>query len=101
MKKPLSLLCLMFLSSTAHAGYSISAGFGKNFTNSVQTEENLKIELENDSHFTVSLDRTIDNARYGFFYSATELDMKDQHDGEEGHDDKGRDEEGHYESWLK
>ena len=78
MKKSLGLLCLMFLSSTAHAGYSISAGFGKNFTNSVQTEENLKIELEDDSHFTVSLDRTIDNARYGFFYSATELDMKDQ-----------------------
>ena len=64
MKKSLGLLCLMFLSSTAHADYSISAGFGKNFTNSVQTEENLKIELEDDSHFTVSLDRTIDNARY-------------------------------------
>jgi len=55
MKKSFGLLCFMFLSSTAHAGYSISAGFGKNFTNSVQTEEDLKIELEDDSHFTVSL----------------------------------------------
>ena len=77
MKKSLGLLCLMFLSSTAQADYSISAGFGKNFTNSVQTEENLKIELEDDSHFTVSLDRTLNNTRYGFFYSATKLDMKD------------------------
>ena len=80
MKKSLTVLCLMLTSFTASAGYSVSAGFGKNFSQSLETEENLKIDLDDDSQFTFSIDRTIESARYGLFYSATTLNMEAQTD---------------------
>ncbi|WP_404341198.1 hypothetical protein [Pseudoalteromonas mariniglutinosa] len=76
MKKALSVCCLLLTSFGASAGYSISASAGKSFNQSLTTKAGLKIELEDSNHFAFSIDKTLDSARYGLYYSSTTTDMK-------------------------
>lgn len=76
MKKALTLLCLLFASYGVSAGYSVSLYTGKSFNQSLETEEGLAVELDDSNHFAFSIDRTIDSARYGFYFSNTESDFE-------------------------
>ena len=72
MKKVFVLLCLLLVSQSALAGYSLSLYTGKSFNQSLETKNGLAIELKDSNHLAFSIDRTIDSARYGFYFSNTE-----------------------------
>ncbi|BDF93179.1 hypothetical protein RC083_09865 [Pseudoalteromonas haloplanktis] len=76
MKKAFTAFCLLFISHSAAAGYSLSVYTGKSFNQSLQTEEGLAIELDDSNHLAFSIDRTIDSARYGFYFSNTKSDFE-------------------------
>ena len=75
MKKAFTLFCLLLISHGASADYSVSIYTGKSFNQSLQTKEGLAIELEDSNHLAFSIDRTIDYARYGFYFSNTKSEF--------------------------
>ncbi|MBB1341702.1 outer membrane beta-barrel protein [Pseudoalteromonas sp. SR45-6] len=80
MKKVFVLLCLLLVSQSALAGYSLSLYTGKSFNQSLETKNALAIELKDSNHLAFSIDRTIDSARYGFYFSNTESDFQSSPD---------------------
>ena len=80
MKKVFVLLCLLLVSQSALAGYSLSIYTGKSFNQSLETKNGLAIELKDSNHLAFSIDRTIDSARYGFYFSNTESDFQSSPD---------------------
>ncbi|MGS0536720.1 hypothetical protein [Pseudoalteromonas sp. SaAl2] len=82
MKKILILLC--FLSATAFAqdDYSVSLYAGKNFSQTLETKEALKVEVNDGNHFAFSIDRNIDRARYGFYFAQSNNEPENTEDKE-------------------
>ena len=82
MKKILILLC--FLSTTAFAqdDYSVSLYAGKNFSQTLETTEALKVEVNDGNHFAFSIDRNIDRARYGFYFAQSNNELENTEDKE-------------------
>jgi len=82
MKKILILLC--FLSATAFAqdDYSVSLYAGKNFSQTLETKEALKVEVNDGNHFAFSIDRNIDRARYGFYFAQSNNELENTEDKE-------------------
>lgn len=75
MKKALSCLSFLFASYGASADYSVSLYTGKSFNQSLETENGLAIELDDSNHVAFSIDRNLDSARYGFYFSKTESNL--------------------------
>ncbi|AOT11168.1 hypothetical protein [Pseudoalteromonas luteoviolacea] len=83
MKTILSIITTLGLLSSSHLTYATETGFavsafgGYSTNHDLNTTKGYKIDLEDSSHFGVSADRLVNNARYGFFYSFNETEFAD------------------------
>lgn len=80
MKKALIPLCFFATNAYAIDDYSISVYAGQNFNQSLETKESIEVELKDSHHLALSIDRNIDKARYGFFYSKSKNDFSTEAD---------------------
>ncbi|KZN59804.1 hypothetical protein N473_02510 [Pseudoalteromonas luteoviolacea CPMOR-1] len=55
--------------------YSVSAFGGYSTNHDLTTSKEYKIDLEDNSHFGVSVDKLVNNTRYGLFYSFNETEL--------------------------
>ncbi|TMP86421.1 hypothetical protein CWC05_13505 [Pseudoalteromonas ruthenica] len=70
------LLATTLFSSVAAADVAVTLYGGQSFSQSLETKEGTDIDLEDANHFAFSIDRTITDARYGFYYSANKSDIQ-------------------------
>ena len=71
---------LLAFSQLTQAGTLISGQFGKTFSQALTTEEGLKLDLHDNNHFGISIERTITGARYGLYYASLDTHLQNQSD---------------------
>ncbi|CAH9053014.1 hypothetical protein PSECIP111854_01086 [Pseudoalteromonas sp. CIP111854] len=76
-----ALASAAFISAPSFADIGITAYAGQTYSQKLTTSKGQKHELADDAHFAVSIDRHIDGAKYGIFYSnfESELENSSQH----------------------
>ena len=82
MKKILIPLCFLSATTYGQDDYSVSLYAGKNFNQTLETKEALKVEVNNGNHFAFSIDRNIDRARYGFYFAQSSNELENTDDKE-------------------
>lgn len=82
MKKALIPLCFLATYASAQDNYSVSVYAGKNFNQSLETKEARAVELADANQFAFSIDRNIDSARYGFYFSQSNNELDNTVDKE-------------------
>lgn len=55
--------------------FGISIYGGESFSSDIETSRHQKYELEDDSHFGISIDKYVPQGRYGFYYGTTETQL--------------------------
>ena len=71
----LALAASCNVSATDLGDFGISIYGGKTYSSDIETSRHQTYELEDDSHFGVSVDKYVPEGRYGFYYSKTETQL--------------------------
>ena len=68
-------LCSAF---SAHANYGVSLYGGQTASQNIITTKNETVNLDDATHFAVSIDKHLNNAKYGFYYSSSTSELENQ-----------------------
>ena len=84
MKKTLlsliSASILFAFSPVSNAKIIVGGAVGKTFSQRMETQELQKIEVKDGTHFNLSIEKSIPNAKYGMFYSNMSTHLKNKKD---------------------
>jgi len=74
----LSTSILIAFSPVINAQIIVGGSVGKTFSQRLETQELQKVEIKDATHFNISVDKSIPNAKYGVFYSKMSTHLKDK-----------------------
>lgn len=71
----LALVVSSNVSAADYGDFGVSIYGGKTYSSDIKTSRHQKYELEDDSHFGLSIDKYVPEGRYGFYYGKTETQL--------------------------
>ncbi|SFC68914.1 outer membrane beta-barrel protein [Pseudoalteromonas denitrificans] len=77
-----TLVAGLLISFTPYSNAKIIIGgaVGQSFSQRLETIESQKIEIKDDTHFNLTIEKSITDAKYGLFYSKMSTQLKNQQD---------------------
>ncbi|MCG7550231.1 outer membrane beta-barrel protein [Pseudoalteromonas sp. Of7M-16] len=73
----IGLLSSAQFAQAADTGFGVSIFGGHSINHDLTTSKDLTIDLEDNSHFGISVDRLVNRTRYGMYYSFNETEFAD------------------------
>ncbi|CAM3852024.1 MULTISPECIES: hypothetical protein [Pseudoalteromonas] len=71
----LALVVSSNVNAADYGDFGVSIYGGKTYSSDIKTSRHQKYELEDDSHFGLSIDKYVPEGRYGFYYGKTETQL--------------------------